>query len=92
MDLDLHLIGYDVIDERRRGRVFDRLALHRVGGQKSLAECLVTTAQYAALQADLAALILEGEDRLLMMHLDPRAERLSFGRAAGVPLQDFVIA
>ena len=92
MDLGLFLVGYDVADERRRAHVFERLALHRVGGQKSLAECLLTRAQRTSLEADLDELIVADEDRLLMLSLDPRGERLQFGVARSVPLTDFVLA
>lgn len=86
----LYLIGYDVVDDRRRRRVQRFLLGYRVGGQKSLVECWLTAAELRAVRMRLAELLDTDEDRAHFFQLDPRMSRDLLG-CATPPAIEFVL-
>lgn len=77
----LHLVAYDVADARRLDAVMQCVRAYATGGQKSVYECFLTPAERGRLLADLALLIEENEDRLLLLRLDPRPRVVTLGVA-----------
>lgn len=77
----LHLVAYDVADARRLDAVMQCVRTFATGGQKSVYECFLTDAERGQLLADLALLIEEDEDRLLLLRLDPRPRVVTLGVA-----------
>lgn len=77
----LHLVAYDIADARRLDAVMMCVRAHATGGQKSVYECFLTPAERGQLLADLALLIDEETDRLLLLHLDPRPKVVTLGIA-----------
>lgn len=77
---DLYLVAYDV---REPGRLRAALYLTRryaTGGQKSVHECWLTEAEKGELITELCQ-VLEEEDSLLLLRLDPRQTVTTLGRA-----------
>lgn len=77
----LHLVAYDIADPSRLDAVMLCVRAHATGGQKSVYECFLTPAERGALLADLALLIDEETDRLLLLRLDPRPRVVTLGIA-----------
>lgn len=77
----LFLIGYDISDDGTRRRALKLLKGHAVGGQKSLYECWLTTAELLETMASLRRMIDVSTDRLVFVRLDPRAAVLTRGVA-----------
>ncbi|SFF47428.1 CRISPR-associated protein Cas2 [Fontimonas thermophila] len=77
----LFLVAYDVRDPERLHRVLQCVGAYSLGGQKSVHECPLSQAERKALIADSTVLLDPAEDRMLLMHLDPRARVFTLGRA-----------
>ncbi len=77
----LHLVAYDIADPGRLDAVMQSVRAFATGGQKSVYECFLTPAERGALLADLALLIDEESDRLLLLRLDPRPKVVTLGIA-----------
>jgi CRISPR-associated protein Cas2 len=54
---------------------------HATGGQKSVHECYLNTAELRALRKSLRAIVDPGEDSLLFIRLDPRMKPRVLGIA-----------
>lgn len=78
----LYLFCYDIASTRRRRAVQKLLMSYRVEGQKSVFECAVTDAELRTLIDELETLIDPGADRIHVLRLDPRQQRVGWGRAA----------
>jgi len=68
----LYLVAYDVCDPRRLHRVCRYLTSYKVGGQKSVFEIWATDAELREIRGELDRLMLQDEDRLHILALDPR--------------------
>jgi CRISPR-associated protein Cas2 len=77
----LHIVAYDVRDPRRLRRVLDVVKAYSTGGQKSVHECYLTSAERATLDKALAAEIREAEDSVVIVRLDPRCGVRTLGIA-----------
>lgn len=77
----LYLVAYDIADPGRLDAVMTCVRAHATGGQKSVYECFLTPAERGVLLADLALLIDEESDRLLLLRLDPRPKVVTLGIA-----------
>ena len=77
----LHLVAYDVSDPGRLRAALHVTRRHATGGQKSVHECWLTPAEKGQLIADLAQILDERHDRLLIIRLDPRQRVAVLGRA-----------
>jgi CRISPR-associated protein Cas2 len=82
----LFLIGYDISEAPRRRRALKVVKGQAVGGQKSLYECWLTSAELQRAMRELRELIDPGTDRVLFLRLDPRAAMHTLGVA--VPPED----
>ncbi len=86
------LVAYDVSCSFRLRRVATAVRAYRAEGQRSVAECWMTSAECESLMRALLQEIDESEDRLHMVRLDPRQEPLLFGVARSSDGGPFVIA
>jgi CRISPR-associated protein Cas2 len=77
---DLFVVAYDVRDPKRLRRALEVLKGWSTGGQKSVFECFLTPAECGQVAAEMRQ-VLEGEDRYLMVRLDPRPQVLTLGIA-----------
>ncbi len=77
----LYLVAYDVSDPKRLRAALYITRRHATGGQKSVHECWLTLAEKGHLIADLAQVLEESHDRLLIIRLDPRQPIAVLGRA-----------
>ncbi len=76
------VIAYDVTSNRRRRRVRRKLAAWSLDCQYSVFECLLTRNEATALFLDLASLIDDDTDKLLLVWLDrQRPSRMVVGQA-----------
>ena len=77
----LFLIGYDIASPRRRAHALKAIKGHAIGGQKSLYECWLTSAELQQAMAALRRLIDPVADRVVLLRLDPRAAVHTLGVA-----------
>ncbi|MCL4745053.1 MAG: hypothetical protein KJZ83_06520 [Burkholderiaceae bacterium] len=75
----LFLIGYDISCHRRRRLALRAVKGNAVGGQKSLYECWLTSAELQSVMGELRTVIDPVEDRVVFVRLDPRATVLTRG-------------
>lgn len=75
----LHLAAYDVADPRRLRAALELARGHATGGQRSVYGCFLSPDERAELLLDMAQLIDPGEDRFLLIALDPRARVHTLG-------------
>ena len=82
-----YLVGYDVSCPRRLRQTLHAVKQWRMAGQKSVAECFLSTAERDSLGQEIGAIIDQGADRLHMIRLDPRMRPELFGvaRAGALP-------
>lgn len=90
MNRNLYLIAYDICDPRRLYRVCRYLTGYKVGGQKSVFEIWVTPAELREIRVRLGELM-EKEDRLHILNLDPRMKVRCHGNASTFTAQHFSI-
>lgn len=76
----LYLIAYDVREPDRLRAALYLTRRYATGGQKSVHECWLTDAEKGTLICDLCQ-VLEEEDSLLVLRLDPRQTVVTLGRA-----------
>jgi CRISPR-associated protein Cas2 len=77
----LYLVLYDISSDRRLARALHAVREHATGGQKSVHECFLDTAEMSALRRNLRTIIDPGEDSLLFIRLDPRMKTRGLGIA-----------
>lgn len=80
MERSLYIAAYDISDARRLREALRVLKGYSTGGQKSVFECFLTGGERRSLLASMRILI-EPEDRFLMVRLDPRPAVIPLGRA-----------
>ncbi|MCX8049877.1 MAG: CRISPR-associated endonuclease Cas2 [Methylohalobius sp.] len=77
---DLYLVAYDVREPSRLRAALYLTRRYATGGQKSVHECWLTEAEKGELITELCQ-VLEEEDSLLLLRLDPRQTVTTLGRA-----------
>jgi CRISPR-associated protein Cas2 len=75
---DLVLLAYDIADDRRRARTLDAVRGFGIDAQLSVHECFFTPGERREIWRRLTALV-EPQDRLLMLLLDPRSRIEALG-------------
>lgn len=88
----LHLVAWDVCCDARLARVGKTVKAWRASGQRSVAECLVSSAERDALAATLGAIIDPASDRLHLFKLDPRLPARLFGLARSQGDKPFIMS
>ena len=83
---DLYLAAYDISDARRLTAALKLTRAYATGGQKSVHEIYLTTAERKALVGDMRILLELQTDRFLLLRLDPRSRVHTLGKA--VPPSD----
>ncbi|MBM3522367.1 MAG: CRISPR-associated endonuclease Cas2 [Alphaproteobacteria bacterium] len=68
----LHLVAYDVADDRRLARVHQAVKAYSTGGQKSVHECFLSPGELGQLRRELVGLIHPRDDSLVVLRLDSR--------------------
>ncbi len=76
-----YIAAYDVSDPRRLREALKVLREYATGGQKSVFECFLTKAERKALLWEVGAVIDPGEDRFVLLRLDPRGKVRTLGIA-----------
>lgn len=77
----LFLIGYDIADGARRRRALKTVKGHAIGGQKSLYECWLTSAELQHAMHALRDVIDQSVDRVIFVQMDTRASVRTLGKA-----------
>jgi CRISPR-associated protein Cas2 len=83
---DLYIAAYDICCAKRLRAALKAVKGHATGGQKSAYECFLTPAERRGLLDDLRSIIKAGEDRVLLIRLDPRSRVHTLG-IAEAPLE-----
>jgi CRISPR-associated protein Cas2 len=78
---DLYLAAYDVSDPKRLRASLDLIKGYATGGQKSVYEIFLTSAEKADLLLGVAQVLNEDEDSFLLLRLDPRSRVYTLGVA-----------
>ena len=83
------LVSYDIVEDKRRNKIFKKLKGYGEALQYSLFHCILTPSERLRMRSDLWPLIDHRADRLVLIDLGPEDGR---GRHAieswGQPLQD----
>jgi len=82
----LFILAYDVVNSKRRSRALHIARCYATGGQKSVFECWLTAKEQQQCLQRMSHVLRPGEDRLLLMRLDPRQRIHTLGLA--VPAQN----
>lgn len=77
----LFLVGYDIASHRNRRKALKLLKGTAIGGQKSLYECWLTSAELQLVMASIKALLDTDRDRAVFVRMDPRAAVHTLGKA-----------
>jgi len=77
----LYLAAYDVAHPRRLKLSLELIKGYATGGQKSAYECWLSEGEKSALLHDMALVLIEAEDRFLLIGLDPRSPVQTLGQA-----------
>ena len=85
----LFLVGYDIKDNARRGRVLRDVQRHTLGGQKSFYECWLSVSELQTLMAQLRAQIDGDLDCVVLVRLDARSQTLHLGQAEPLSSTDY---
>ncbi len=85
----LYIAAYDICDPRRLREALHVLRGYACGGQKSVFECFLTAAEKRELLVGIRAVMDEGEDRFLLLRLDPRSRVQTLGIAVEPADPDF---
>ena len=78
---DFYLAAYDVGHDRRRAAALKLARGYATGGQRSVHECFLTPTERGELLLNLADVLDEEGDRLVLLRLDPRARIYALGAA-----------
>lgn len=78
---DFYLAAYDIASPRRLAAALALVRGYATGGQKSVHEIFLTAAEKHRLLRDMA-LVVEDDDRFLLIRLDPRARIHTLGIAS----------
>ncbi|HWP84880.1 MAG TPA: CRISPR-associated endonuclease Cas2 [Terriglobia bacterium] len=76
---DLYIAAYDIASARRLRMALKLVKGYATGGQKSAYECFLTPSERRCLLRELRAVIEAGEDRILLIRLDPRSRVYTLG-------------
>ncbi len=87
----LHLACYDVACPDRLRAALDVSRRFATGGQKSVHECWLTDAERHDLLRRLRRVIVESEDRVLIVALDPRRDAIPLGAATSPVDRDVIV-
>lgn len=68
----LHLVMYDITDDRRLARVHEVVKSYSTGGQRSVHECFLSPGELGDLSRELVGLVHARDDSLIVLRLDPR--------------------
>ena len=80
----LYIAAYDVSDPGRLRKVHTTIKRYATGGQKSVFECFLTSAERRALLDEARSIIDEDEDRLALLRIEERAQPILHGIATPV--------
>ncbi len=86
---NIYLAAYDVRDSRRLSQALHLVRNHATGGQKSVHEIVLTTAEKANLLRSMRQL-LEENDRFLLLRLDARTKVLTRGIGQAPTNPDYI--
>lgn len=77
----LYIAAYDISEPRRLREALKVLRNYATGGQKSVFECFLTQAEKENLLEEVREVIDPGEDRFILLRLDPRSRVRTLGIA-----------
>jgi len=77
----LYIAAYDVSHPRRLRAIMNAARAYATGGQKSVYECFLTPAEKRAFLIAADKILKPGEDRMMLLRLDPRSRSHALGLA-----------
>ena len=86
---DLYLAAYDISEPRRLSAALKLTRAYATGGQRSVHEIYLTTAERRKLVQDMGALVDAQTDRFLLLRLDPRSRVHTLGKAVAPADPDY---
>ena len=86
---DLYLAAYDISQPWRLSAALKLTRAYATGGQRSVHEIYLTTAEQRKLVQNIGALIEPKTDRFLLLRLDPRSRVHTLGKAVAPADPDY---
>lgn len=77
----LHVAAYDIRDPKRLRKGLEVLKSYATGGQKSVFECFLSTAEKAQMIAEVRRVLDQRDDSFFLVRLDPRSKIRTLGVA-----------
>jgi len=74
-----YLVTYDIADDRRRSRLFERMMAEGDHAQYSVFFCEMNRAEHAQLRADIRQIIHDRDDQVLLLDLGKATQPLGDG-------------
>ena len=85
----IYLVAYDISDDKRRTKIFNKLKGYGEALQYSLFRCALTPRERSRLRNDLWPFVDHGTDRILLVNLGPDDGRMAAALESwGKPLDD----
>lgn len=78
---DFYLAAYDVASRRRLAAALDLVRGYATGGQRSVHEVFLSAAEKHELLHNMALILDDGDDRFMLLRLDPRGRTRTLGIA-----------
>jgi CRISPR-associated protein Cas2 len=85
----LHLAAYDISEPRRLVAALKLMRAFATGGQKSVHELYLTSAERQSMVEDMGVLMDLETDRFMLLRLDPRSRVHTLGKAVTPSDPDF---
>lgn len=85
----LFIAAYDIKDAKRLRRALKVMRGYASGGQKSVFECFLTSAERSALLVEIETVIDPGEDRFFLLRAAASKRVLTLGKAVPPQNGDF---
>jgi len=77
----LYIAAYDVAHPKRLRAILNIARAYATGGQKSVYECFLTAAEKREFLHTADKILTPGEDRMILLRLDPRSRCHALGLA-----------
>lgn len=88
---NLYLVFYDVSDKKTLSKIRKLVSAYEISGQKSFAECLMTSPERAALLLELTGMANTETDRIHCFQLDVRQLEQMTGKPRRINATPFVV-
>ena len=90
-DKSLILVIYDIVDDKRRTKLFNALSAYLIPVQKSCFESYITDSQFDKMVKDILDIIIVNEDNVRIYKLSATGKLYNFGKEPENKAEAFLI-